>query len=137
MSEVFWLYIITRLNSISGVAFTIGLIGTIIMVIAGVVWLASTPDPRYTKDSQEHDLRYQNNAIKIMQFWYVVFIAWSLYILTPQKDDALFIISGTGLIEIAKSDTAKSIANKSVQIVEKYLDSIEDKVDSKPEEQKK
>lgn len=44
-------------------------------------------------------------------------------VLVPTQKDALFIVAGTGVLEAAKTDTAKRIASKSVEAFEKALDS--------------
>jgi hypothetical protein len=43
---------------------------------------------------------------------------------TPSRNDVIFIVGGTALIDVAKSERAKSISTKTLDIVEKYLTDV-------------
>lgn len=108
-SEVFWLYLLTRLDVIN----TILVIGSIFGIFAlslGFIFLFDD----YTNKTGNKLLSYKWIFIPFMV----------LAVLIPTKNQMLFIISGTGLLEIAKSDDAHRIGGKSVQVFEKYLDEL-------------
>jgi hypothetical protein len=130
--NMFILYLITRLDQVLFFSTLIGIFGTITFVVSLIGYFSCTPDPRYDKDSQDHDEILQKNWLIIIKKCRWVALACVLTIIVPSKEDVKFIIAGTGLIEIAKTDTAKEIASKSVSIVEKYLDKIDQKV-NKPD----
>lgn len=120
MFEIFLLYIITRLDALKSVAefFMVG--GTIFMVLSGIAVLACEVD------GAKHLKLFREKCLGYVKY---VILSYVIVIITPTQEDVKFIIAGTGLIEMAKSDTAKNIANKSVNIVEKYLDKIEKQVE--------
>jgi len=49
-------------------------------------------------------------------------VIWVLAAVTPSRNDIIFIVGGSALIEAAQSDRAKSIGSKTLDVVEKYLD---------------
>ena len=120
MFEVFLLYLITRLDALKTIAEFFMFGGTFFMVISGVGYFVCEVD-----GSKNLKLMWE----KCFGFSKYVILSYVIVIITPTQEDVKFIIAGTGLIEMAKSDTAKNIANKSVNIVEKYLDKIEKQVD--------
>ena len=108
-SEVFWLYLLTRLDAIN----TILVMGSILGLMVLSLGFAFSFD-EYSAKTGNRLLSYK---------W--VFIPFMvLAVLIPTKNQMLFIISGTGLLEIAKSDEAHRIGGKSVQVFEKYLDEL-------------
>jgi hypothetical protein len=130
--NMFILYLFTRLDQVLFFADLISIFGTIIFGVSIIGYFSCTPDPRYSEDSRDHDEILQKNWLIIIKKCRWLAVVYVLLIIVPSKEDVKFIIAGTGLIEIAKTDTAKEIASKSVSIVEKYLDKIDQKV-NKPD----
>lgn len=130
--NMFILYLITRLDPILSFATLFSIIGTFLLFISLLGYFMCTPDTRYSKDSRDHDEILQKNWLIIIKKCRWLAVVYVLLVIVPSKEDVKFIIAGTGLIEIAKTDTAKEIASKSVSIVEKYLDKIDQKV-NKPD----
>lgn len=109
MNEIFWLYLLTRLDGIQCLL-------TLFLTIGGCaygafifVWVCEGTPAKY-----KH----------IAPLWKVLAVAAVLLGFTPSRNDAMFILAGTGVIEAAKTDTAQRIAGKSVDVVEKYLDEM-------------
>jgi len=115
-SEVFWLYLLTRLDAINGIL----VMGSILGLIALTLGFIFSFD-EYTDKTGNKLLSYKWIFIPFMV----------LAVLIPTKNQMLFIISGTGLLEIAKSDEAHRIGGKSVQVFEKYIDKLMEDVDGK------
>ena len=109
ISEVFWLYLLTRLDVINTVGFVIAL-------LSGMSYVMGTI---FSFDA------YDDKIPKMLLSWkWVFFVSSLLLVLVPNQKQMMFIISGTGLLEIAKSDDAQRIGGKSVQVFEKYLDEM-------------
>lgn len=107
-NEVFWLYLLTRLDVINGILIMGSIFGLIALSL-GVMFSFDGND-----DVSKKLLSYK---------WFII-PCIVLAVLIPTKSQMLFIISGTGLLEIAKSDDARRIAGKSVTTFEKYLDEM-------------
>lgn len=45
-----------------------------------------------------------------------------LFAIVPTKKDAMFILAGSAVIDVARSETAGRLASKSVQLIEQTLD---------------
>ena len=74
----------------------------------------------------------------IKKFAWIPIMGILIGITIPSKEDMKFIIAGTGLIEVSKTDTAQRMASKSVQVVEQYIDFIlKDEQKEAPKEEKK
>lgn len=108
-NEVFWLYLLTRLDAINGVLVVSSIIGSITLGL-GIVF--------------SFDEYSQKFSQKILSYKWIIIAFMTLSLLIPTKNQMLFIISGTGLLEIAKSDEAHRIGGKSVQVFERYLDEL-------------
>lgn len=117
-SEIFLLYVLTRLNTI-GVIAGIGTLVSLLLVMGCALNYAIDADMR-GKDSA--DANCSKNLLKKVRWLWVPFVI--ALIITPSKEDAMFIVAGTGVIEAAKSDTAQRIAGKSVKVIENYLDKL-------------
>ena len=118
--EVFLIYLLTRLDGILYLAKTISMWFIIVYFSVGVFMLVLHGDD-YTGDGKVFREKTLGLIKKTM---FIPIIAVLLSVLIPSKEDVKFIIAGTGLVEIAKSDTAQRLGNKSVQVVEKYLDNF-------------
>ena len=110
MEHWFALYLITRLDAIGWVAILL----TVLFAFVAVFVLA---------------IGYEFNSFdraKPLGRKLLAAAACSLLVavLTPSQKDALFIAGGIGVLEAAKSETAQRVANKSVEAVERWLDSV-------------
>lgn len=110
MEHWFTLYLITRLDTIGWVAI---LLAVLFAFVAAFVLAIG-----YECDSFD---RAKTNARKLL-----IAAACSLFvaIFTPSQKDTLFITRGIGVLKAAKSETAQRVANKSVEAVERWLDSV-------------
>lgn len=111
-SEVFWLYLLTRLDGINTIMAVGSIIGLIVLTLGFTFSLFS-----FDEGSVE-----TGNRLLSYKWFFIPFMV--LAVLIPTKNQMLFIISGTGLLEIAKSDEAHRIGGKSVQVFERYLDEL-------------
>lgn len=118
--EVFLIYLLTRLDGILGLTHTVSMCFVIGYFVAGFFVLVSFIEER---DGDAKEFREKTLGL-MKKTMYIPIIAVFLSVLIPSKEDAKFIIAGTGLVEIAKSDTAQRLESKSVQVVEKYLDNF-------------
>ena len=110
MEHWFTLYLITRLDTIGCVA----IILAVLFAIVAVFVLA------FGYEANNLDLA-KTNARKLL-----IATACSLFVavFTPSQKDALFIAGGSAVIEAAKSETAQRMASKSVEAVERWIDSV-------------
>lgn len=115
MNEMIWLYLLTRLDGIICLAW-------MTLVIGGTCWgmyLMATYDQFLFMDEDREEKR-----ARVWPLWKLFAGCVVILVLVPDQKQATFILAGTGVIEAAKSDTAKRIAGKSVDVVEKYLDEM-------------
>jgi len=115
MSEIWWLYLLTRLDNIQALC-------TIILLCGGIPYLLLMFFIFVEKTSF-----YNDESEKFMQyvwFWKPLVLLMVFMTFIPSKNDVAFILAGTGIIETAKSDTAQRLAGKSVNVFEKYLDEL-------------
>lgn len=110
MSDTFLLYLLTRLDSVNIVFGSI--IGIFLVVLLTMLIAAPWGE--------------ENDVVKkfIIPYLYIPIIAVVFLVLVPTKEDAIFILAGSNIMEIAKSDDTKRIAGKSVEVFEKYLDQM-------------
>ena len=117
-SEIFWLYLVTRLDSVNCLLTLFLVLGTTAYGCFIFVWTCEGTPAKYKG---------------LVPLWKVLAVVAVLGVLIPTRKDVAFILAGTGVIEAAKTDTAQRIAGKSVSVVEKYLDELL----KKEEEEKK
>ena len=108
MNETFLLYVLTRLNGIGFVLTFFSLTG-VVCLLAYMAY-ACIEENKSVSDTAG-------------PYWKPLALCVILALLVPSKNDAIFILAGTGVIEAAKTDSAKRIAGKSVEVIGKYLDS--------------
>ncbi|HML83334.1 MAG TPA: hypothetical protein PKE37_16390 [Thiomonas arsenitoxydans] len=110
MEHWFTLYLLTRLDAIVWAALILMVLFPAASAFVLVVGY----------DSDKLD-RAKPLARKLL-----VAAACSLFVavFTPSQKDALFIAGGAAVIEAAKSETAQRVAGKSVEAVERWLDSV-------------
>jgi hypothetical protein len=116
MDNIFLLYLLTRLDALQGlfIGLTIvcGFVALMCIIIGNV-----------------EEIKGVVNWGRRAAFGAVISAICAT--LVPTQKDALFILAGIGVIEAAKTDTAKRIASKSVQVIEDFLDSQINKKKSK------
>lgn len=107
MENVFWLYLITRLDAVNSFAAVI----TFVLFSAGgfavLYGLSESVD-----EARKLGKNLLTGAV----------VAALICAATPTKSDAMFIAGGAAVIEASKSETAQRIASKSVEAVERWLD---------------
>lgn len=113
MEHWFTLYIITRLDAIVNIS----IIMTILLVFAAFAAAGIA--------HVENGFARAKQPIKKMLIAAACSLAVS--VLTPSQKDVMFIAGGVGVIEAAKSETAQRVASKSVEAVERWLDSVSPK----------
>lgn len=113
MSDMFLLYLLTRLEAIKLLCLLVAL-GYFALTI---VWFfMSLEEFSYSSKAKEK----LSDTSKL----YIPIISTVLLVFLPTKEDMMFIVAGTGIMEIAKNEDTKRIAGKSVTIFEKYLDDM-------------
>ena len=113
MEHWFTLYLITRLDAIGNISITMTFLFVLAaFAVAGITYV-------------ECEFARAKQPIKNM----LIAAACSLavFVLTPSQKDVMFIAGGVGVIEAAKSETAQRVASKSVEAVERWLDSVSPK----------
>jgi hypothetical protein len=119
-SEIFWLYLLTRLDGVLTVAVCV-LIVYGLAVVGGAI-----------QTIEAYNLEYEDSFMKkVMDKLYVLITAIAVVVFVPNQKDVAFILAGTGVIEAAKTDTAQRLAGKSVTVVEQYLDELLKKEEKK------
>ena len=124
MKDWFLLYLLTRVDAVSQIlcgAFSV------CVIAAGFifVWRFFGEDlDRYegaeVVEKRRADRAARDKKVKPLLICAALFASTATFI--PSRNDIIFIAGGTALIEIAKSDKAKSIGSKTLDVVEKYLD---------------
>lgn len=110
MGDMFLLYLLTRLD---GIHFVCG-VTIFVFLMVSVFMLVAAPWGE------------ENDVVKtfVIPYLYIPITAVVFLVLVPSKEDAIFILAGSNIMEIAKSDDTKRIAGKSVEIFEKYLNEM-------------
>ena len=106
MNETFMLYLFTRLDSFNGVLGFAALCLFIASLIALWVTLFETKRSFFNK------------------IWWSFAVLMVFNIIVPTQKDVAIILAGSTIMSLAKTDDAKRITNKSVQVVEQYLDAF-------------
>lgn len=130
MEYFWWLYAATRLDAILSLFTGLMAIG----VIAGFVSAAIC----FFRALEGDDPTV--SALAKKAFWsacVMIAIGGLGQALVPSKQDALFIAAGVGVIEGARALQGSSVAQKSVQVVEAWLDQELESLKKPPEKQEK
>jgi hypothetical protein len=106
--DIFLLYLLTRLDAIQGLFFA----------ATTALWIGGFASGLWHFIENEGDAAWR----AIRRFMPYAIGCAVITALIPTKGDAMFIAAGAGVIEAAKSDTAKRLAGKSVQVIEDFLD---------------
>jgi hypothetical protein len=112
MEYAFWIYLVTRLDTIQSVFGW--LIFLSVILLAGT--LIINIDSDYLKDETVNGAKFYR---KIALSLFVMSIIG--YTVTPTKQDAMIIAGSIGVIEATKALAGSEIAKKSVEIVEVFL----------------
>ena len=110
MEHWFTLYLITRLDALGAASLVLSLVLAIVALVT-FSWGA---------DAGKLD-KVQSRVRKLLIVASCLLI---VSVLVPSQKDAMFIAGGVGVLEAAKSETAQRVANKSVEAVERWLDSV-------------
>ena len=109
MNETFLLYVLTRLNKIVITSTIIGLMTLFVMLIMTAHWWSELENEKIPS---------------LKKFWAIPIASLLISVFVPTQKDALFIIAGTKVIELAKDPDIKRVAGKSAQLIEKYIDNL-------------
>lgn len=115
-TDIFLLYIWTRLDAVNGVAFGLMLVSGMAVAICGVTYLMAV-DSGYGSDDKS--LPMAKRAVSIA--WKVCVGSLAVLLVTPNSKDVVLIMGGSAVLEAARSEPAKRIASKSAEAVEKLL----------------
>ena len=110
MEHWFTLYLITRLEAIGAAT----LILSLVLAIAALVTFSWGVSERKLDKAQP----------RVRKLLRVAICSFIISVLAPSQKDAMFIAGGVGVLEASKSETAQRVANKSVEAVERWLDSV-------------
>ena len=87
MNETFLLYVLTRLNNIVITSTIIGLMTLFVMLIMTAHWWSELENEKIPS---------------LKKFWAIPIASLLISVFVPTQKDALFIIAGTKVIELAK-----------------------------------
>ena len=110
MEHWFTLYLITRLDAIGAATLILSLV---LATVALVTFAWGVGEGKLDK--------VQSRVRKLLR---VAVCSLIISVLVPSQKDAMFIAGGVGVLEATKSETAQRVANKSVEAVERWLDSV-------------
>lgn len=115
MDDMFLLYFITRLDDIRVLLFATIILYIVAVVIIAIITMITSDSTSFPIDDLSK-ARYPK--------LYILVIAVTLLTTIPSKNDAIFILAGSNIMEVVKSDDTKRIAGKSVEVFEKYLNEM-------------
>lgn len=123
-------YWISVLDNVRNGTHTVSVLFFFFSIVAtlGLIMATLSCNDIYSEDRKDEEL--QPGIIRIRKlckglaifFWTITTLTFTINILLPTKKDAMVIVAGIGVVEAVKSDTAKSFASKSTQIIENWLD---------------
>jgi hypothetical protein len=111
MNETFLLYLFTRLDSLNGILAFLGV----------CITLATAASLAVACFLLANDEKYPTFFHKL---WLACSAVLLLNIVVPTQKDVAIILAGSTIMSLAKTDDAKRITSKSVQVVEQYLDAF-------------
>ena len=112
--DIFLLYVWTRLDVVTHFVKTIAIISTIIFAIT-IIALGIC----YLCDEINLSLKIRKIMSFILKF---LLPAVVLFIALPSSKDVALILGGSTVLEAARSEPAKRLAGKSVQVIEQAID---------------
>ena len=125
MNEIYWL---TRLDPLNGFFITFSIIFGTIWCVCFVAWICGELDD--TTYGNFKDASFWKFSKHLMKYWWVEVLLIFCSIMTPTTKEAMTIWGIGGAIDYLKTnDTAKQIPDKTLQCLEKWMDSylIEEK----------
>src|SRR6185436_541823 len=102
--DIFLIYVWTRLDVLSSVLMLICIFCVLAMLFTTI------------------ELRNHDYQMLRRRFFIALLIFLPLFVAVPTSSNAMFILGGSAVLEAAKSDTAKRIAGKSVELIESTID---------------
>ena len=107
MNDTLMLYVFTRLNTLSTMVGIILLFSSLGLLTIGAGLAAEGRKPE-----------------RLKKYLWIPIVSLIMFIATPTKTDAMFIVAGTKIIEISKDPDVQRVAGKSVKLIENYIDSM-------------
>ncbi len=110
------LYLLTLIPNVKDVLTGLAVVSSIALLSSGVAYGVSLDgdDTGYKAFRNRLESWFPKIAI-------VLALSCTLATLLPSKNDLMFIVGGSVLLEAAQSDRAQGIADQSLKIVEKWL----------------
>ena len=121
MDNWFGLYMLTRIDDLKGLIGLICVFGVILTCVLATIAAMMRGDP-YPKVSEVEWGRKVHKSF-VPKMIAATAVMATIYVTIPSKNDVLFIIGGSALLDIAKTDRAKSIGDKTLKAVEQWIDS--------------
>ncbi len=99
-------------------------------IAVAILFMCSLFNAYFSLDSSEEEEREMHkNMLKSNKKWIISLVALLIFI--PSKETAVYMAGGYGVQTVAesigKSEEAKRVASKSVEAIERYLDSVAEK----------
>lgn len=113
MMDTFLLYLLTRVGDIQGFFYLLGLIGAIIILTCVVI-----SPPVFDFEADKIKPFIASLKWKVVACISLIFFA----VLIPSRNDVIFIFGGAAVLEAVRSERAKSIGTKTLDVIEGYLD---------------
>lgn len=108
--DLFLLYVWTRLDPIVGVL----MISTLVLAISIIANVIFSCDEIGDRKKQLIDIR--------KKLFFAISFTIAGAVLIPNSKDSLLIMGGSAVLDAARSDSAKRIASKSVELIERAID---------------
>lgn len=125
MSDIFLLYIFTRVDSVASAMIALTFLFTL---LSAIWWMARCGAFTTYAMSDDNKMAFSKTS---KRFAVASMVCLALSVAIPSQKDLMFILAGVGVLEVAKSETAQRLAGKSVQVIEQYLDGLVDKTEVK------
>lgn len=113
MNEALALYIFTRLDSVKNLIGLLLIVSAPVLLALFLVWLHVDVPEGVVSKRVFRSIRRVGFSASVLAF---------LYTALPNKEDAMFIAAGTGVIEVARSEFSQRLTGKTLLGVEKALD---------------
>ena len=122
MTNAMWeLYWLTRVITINGIFGPLTFLFPLLMLGCGAICLMAYSDARGEEKEKAWMGKAKGFGIAALCTF---FLFGAVYVFTPDKDQAAFIVAGGAVVAAAQSDAGQKIAQKSVAVLEGSLDNI-------------
>lgn len=111
MDNVFWLYVLTRLDKIESVLVLCLMFGTFIIALK---WFNYMVDNGLYKPEKAHWV--------IRKIEYIIVGVMIGMIVLPTQKDIMVMYTGSAIATTLETDRAKAITDKTIKVIEKKLD---------------